>query len=127
MRWWHSLTIFTKALEVELDRPSHGLLDSASSSTRGDTTKKVRRIRGVAALRFLDDDEESHGFNPACLKIRFSVAGAKSALGFPRNGHETWLSVVPELSVTPSFLRRTRVETGTRLSVAPIDRIDRRS
>jgi len=76
----HPVAFLAKALQVELDRVSHRLLHPTAGSCRRDATRKIGRVGREAALRLLDDNQESHGFNPACLKILLSVPGAKEIL-----------------------------------------------
>src|SRR4029078_4297406 len=84
--------------------------------TGGHATGKVRRIRGVVLPGFFDDDEESmyvHFFSPACLRMLFIVAGARSSLGLPEIvtrplfvGCLNWRCLPPPSSVKSAAAQR---------------------
>jgi len=79
----YPITLLTKPLKVKPDGFAHGFFNAGTGAPSSDTTGKVRGVGRVTSLGFLDDDEVSHGFNPACLNILLSVPGAKSELAFP--------------------------------------------
>src|SRR6185369_2361913 len=79
----HSVTLLPETLEMKRNGLAHGLLDGGARAARSDTARKVWRECRITCLGFLDDDEVSHAFNPACLNILLSVPGAKSNPGLP--------------------------------------------
>src|SRR5262247_3954296 len=78
-----SVALFPKPFKMKLDGLAHGFFNTRTSTARGNATGKVWGVCRVACLGLFDNDEVSHGFNPACLNILLSVPGAKSDPGFP--------------------------------------------
>ncbi len=68
---------------MELDGFPHALLDIGTRGPGRHTSREVRGVGGVPGLGLLDDDEERHGFSPACLRMLLRVPGARSSPGWP--------------------------------------------
>ena len=83
LRRWNSLAFGPHAFQMESNRRIHPQYDSLPCRTGGHAARKIRRVSRVAGLGLFYDDQEFHGFSPACLKILLSVLGAKSSFGLP--------------------------------------------
>ncbi len=81
VRLWRGKAFSAHALEVKLDRLAHGLLDRLPRRAGRHASGYIRRVRRKAGLGLFDDNEESHDFSPACLRMLFNVPGASSSLG----------------------------------------------
>jgi len=80
MRFGNLDSLEPQAIEVELDGLAHIVLDLCAAGAGGYASGQVRRIGGVTRARFFDDNEVFlHFFNPACLRMLFSVPGASSS------------------------------------------------
>jgi len=81
-------TVLAEALNVEFDCLTDLTLCLFPSYTGRDTTGEIgyvrRKIRpGVLDHHCITHEKVTHFLNPACLRILFSVPGAKSSPSFP--------------------------------------------
>jgi hypothetical protein len=79
--------IFAKSGYMEFDCFAKNRLSFFDCGARGNTTRKIGHITGKIVFRLFNYDRVAHisphFLSPACLRILFSVPGAKSSLGFP--------------------------------------------
>jgi len=68
---------------VEFNGVVHFAFDTISGRARGNATREIGRIGGIAGGSFLNNDQVATHFNPACFRILFCVPGARSSPGFP--------------------------------------------
>lgn len=81
VRLWRGNAFGAHTLEVKLDGLAHGLLDRLTRRASRHATWHIRRIRRKTGRGLFYDNEQSHDFNPACLRMLFNVPGASSSLG----------------------------------------------
>src|SRR5262249_16022233 len=82
----YRFAVSAQALNVETDGLLDECFDLPERRTRGDTTGKVRDVRGEGSVAPLDD----HGVSgqcvsqiPACQRVLLRVPGLSSASGLP--------------------------------------------
>src|ERR1043166_334849 len=83
MRFWRELALGAQSFDVEFHGATHLPLHLPASGARSDTTRKIGSVGRVTRRGLLDNDENLHGFSPACFRMLFTVPADKLSLAFP--------------------------------------------
>jgi len=79
-------TVFAQPVDVKPDSRANLSFDFFNGRAGGHAAWKVWNVCRIVVRRLLDDDcvlHDSHSLSCACLRMLFSVPGARSSLGFP--------------------------------------------
>jgi len=113
---------------MKLNRVMYDFLNLLLGWSCRNTSINIRRIGRITSCGFLNYNQVFHLLDPACLKILFSVPGAKSWFGFPAIVTKPccigclycwWLPLVLTKYQPSFFSKETTSLTFTRVYILP--------